>query len=61
VVKDHASVDPEDLKEFLAERLARFKIPQYLWQVTDALPRLGTEKIDKRALRTRYTAMMEAA
>ena len=59
--KDGRDVDPEDLKEFLAERLARFKIPQYLWQVTDALPRLGTEKIDKRALRTKYTALMEAA
>ncbi len=61
MVKDHASVEADDLKEFLAERLARFKIPQYLWQVTDALPRLGTEKIDKRALRTKYTALVEAA
>ena len=61
VVKDHASVDPEDLQEFLAERLARFKIPQYLWQATEALPRLGTEKIDKRALRAKYTELVQAA
>jgi len=59
--KDGRDVDPQDLCEFLAERLAKFKIPQYLWQVTDALPRLGTEKIDKRALRAKYTELMEAA
>ena len=61
VVKDHASVEPHELQEFLATRLAKFKIPQYLWQVTDALPRLGTEKIDKRALRTTYTELLKAA
>jgi long-chain acyl-CoA synthetase len=61
LVKDGRDVDPEDLKEFLAERLAKFKIPQHLWQVEDALPRLGTEKIDKRALRTKYTELMETA
>lgn len=59
--KDGRDVDPQDLKEFLAERLAKFKIPQHLWQVTDALPRLGTEKIDKRTLRSKYTELMEAA
>jgi long-chain acyl-CoA synthetase len=61
VVKDGHQVEPDDLKEFLAERLAKFKIPQHLWQVDEALPRLGTEKIDKRALRTKYTKLMEAA
>jgi len=61
LVKEGRDVDPEDLKEFLAERLAKFKIPQFLWQVDEALPRLGTEKIDKRALRTKYTELVEAA
>ena len=60
LTKDSRDVDPQDLKEFLAERLAKFKIPQYLWQVDEALPRLGTEKIDKRALRARYTEVVEA-
>ena len=41
--------------------LAKFKIPQHLWQVTEALPRLGTQKIDKRTLRTTYTELMETA
>ncbi|MGX7950964.1 class I adenylate-forming enzyme family protein [Tsuneonella sp. HG249] len=61
VTMDSRDVDPEDLKEFLAERLAKFKIPQFLWQVDEALPRLGTEKIDKRALRAKYTELLEAA
>jgi long-chain acyl-CoA synthetase len=61
LVKDGRAVEPHELQEFLATRLAKFKIPQYLWQVSDALPRLGTEKIDKRALRTQYTELMQAA
>ena len=60
LVKEGREVDPDDLKEFLAERLAKFKIPQHLWEVDEALPRLGTEKIDKRALRARFTELMEA-
>jgi acyl-CoA synthetase (AMP-forming)/AMP-acid ligase II len=53
-VKDGRDVSPSDLREFLAERLAKFKIPARLWEVHEALPRLGTQKIDKRALRTQY-------
>ncbi|MCT2559957.1 acyl--CoA ligase [Tsuneonella sp. YG55] len=61
VAKDGHSVAPDDLKEFLAERLAKFKIPQYLWQTDQALPRLGTQKIDKRALRSRFEDRAEEA
>ena len=46
-----------DLREFLAERLAPFKIPVRFWQETDNLPRLGTQKVDKRALREKYSAL----
>ena len=59
LVKDDHAVDPADLQEFLAERLAKFKIPQFLWPVTEALPRLGTQKIDKRSLRAQYQALAE--
>jgi acyl-CoA synthetase (AMP-forming)/AMP-acid ligase II len=61
VAKDGHHVEPDDLKEFLAERLAKFKIPQVLWQAGEALPRLGTQKIDKRALRTHYTELAETS
>jgi acyl-CoA synthetase (AMP-forming)/AMP-acid ligase II len=47
----------DDLREFLAERLAPYKIPVHFWQEAQALPRLGTEKVDKRALREKYSAL----
>ena len=49
-----AAVDEGELRAFLAERLAPFKIPVRFWLEAKALPRLGTEKIDKGALRLRY-------
>jgi acyl-CoA synthetase (AMP-forming)/AMP-acid ligase II len=48
----------EDLREFLAERLAPFKIPARMWREDGPLPRLGTEKVDKRALREKYTGLL---
>ena len=44
------------LRAFVAKQIAPFKVPAKFWQVHEALPRLGTEKVDKRALRTRYAA-----
>lgn len=45
-------LEDEELTEFLAVRLARFKLPQRLWRRAEPLPRLGTGKIDRRTLRT---------
>lgn len=47
----------EDLREFLAEHLAPYKIPAFFWRSEDRLPRLATEKVDKRALREKFTAL----
>ena len=47
---------PEALRDFVAKEIAPFKVPAMFWQVTEPLPRLGTEKVDKRALRTAYAA-----
>lgn len=55
------AVDEEPLRAFLAEHLAPFKIPVRFWQEQDSLPRLGTEKIDKGALRARYLAGWDPA
>ncbi|MBJ20840.1 MAG: AMP-dependent synthetase [Deltaproteobacteria bacterium] len=43
----------EQLRSFLAERVARFKIPRYLWFLDDALPRNASGKFLKRELRDR--------
>lgn len=61
LAKEGRDVSPDDLTEFLAERLAKFKIPERLWQVHKPLPRLGTQKIDKRTLRAQYTEKAAAA
>jgi acyl-CoA synthetase (AMP-forming)/AMP-acid ligase II len=49
------------LSEFLAGRLAPFKVPARLWRSDEALPRLGSEKVDKVALRARYSGLSEGA
>jgi acyl-CoA synthetase (AMP-forming)/AMP-acid ligase II len=56
LVKDGETLAPDQLRDFLASRIAPFKMPVRFWQVRDALPRLGTEKVDKRSLRENYTA-----
>ena len=54
------TVSADDLKTFLSTRLAPFKIPAYYWQVTEPLPRLGTQKIDRVTLRREYNALAKA-
>ena len=44
----------DELLDFLRVRLARFKLPAHVWMVAEPLPKLGTGKIDKRALRERH-------
>jgi len=48
-----ASIDPEQLRGFLRERLAGFKVPRYLWVLDEALPRNASGKFLKRELRAR--------
>ena len=49
-----------ELREFLAGRLAQFKLPAYIWFADAPLPRLGTGKIDKVSLRAQYRAQAAA-
>lgn len=44
----------EEICAFLKTEIAAFKVPQKIWLSATPLPRLGTEKIDKVALRTQY-------
>ena len=60
VVRDGTTLTDEQLTEFLSGQLAAFKIPAKLWQTADALPRLGTAKIDKVGLRKTYQAQAKA-
>jgi acyl-CoA synthetase (AMP-forming)/AMP-acid ligase II len=54
-------LDARELQRHLAERIAAFKIPVQFWQQDQALPRLGAEKVDKRALKDRYARMWAGA
>ncbi|MGV1684164.1 class I adenylate-forming enzyme family protein [Sphingopyxis sp. NJF-3] len=49
-----SKADAAMLAEYLAERLAPYKVPSKIWLSADALPKLGTEKIDKVTLRKQY-------
>jgi acyl-CoA synthetase (AMP-forming)/AMP-acid ligase II len=49
-----AALRDEQLCDFLARHIAAFKLPARVWVSEGPLPRLGTEKIDKVALRARY-------
>lgn len=52
-------VDADALIGFLKERLAPYKVPARIWLSPEALPKLGSEKIDKVTLRTQYRAQFE--
>ena len=56
LAEEGRTLDPETLRAFVAANIAPFKVPAKFWQVSEPLPRLGTEKVDKRALRTAYAA-----
>lgn len=55
------AIAPGELRAFLLERIAPFKVPleHQIWFTQEALPRLGTQKIDKRSVKARY--LSEAA
>ncbi len=48
-------LEPQDLMAFTASKIAKFKVPAHIWLTHEALPRLGSGKIDKVNLRRRYT------
>ncbi|MDR6787290.1 acyl-CoA synthetase (AMP-forming)/AMP-acid ligase II [Sphingomonas sp. BE138] len=48
------AVTGAELLAFVGEHLAAFKVPHRLWLSAEPLPRLGTEKIDKRTVRRLY-------
>ena len=59
--EEDGELSGETLREFLAGRLAQYKIPTLIWVHRDPLPKLGTGKIDKLSLRERYCKEATAA
>jgi fatty-acyl-CoA synthase len=53
VLKEGASAAPEELRDFLADKVARWQLPER-WVFIDAVPKTSVGKFDKKALRARY-------
>ena len=54
------SLGRDSLLAFLEGRLAQFKHPAFLWFVDEPLPKLGTGKIDRIAVRNAYREKLSA-
>ena len=61
VYSETGGVDRDGLLAFLTEHIAQFKLPAHVWVSADPLPKLGTGKIDKVALRERYRKIASEA
>ena len=53
--REGSNLSEDDLRDFLSGRLAAFKIPARMIFADEPLPRLGTGKIDRVALKQEYT------
>jgi acyl-CoA synthetase (AMP-forming)/AMP-acid ligase II len=51
--------DLEQLRTFLAEHIAHFKIPEHFWLFETPLPRGATDKLDRRGLRQLCLSKLE--
>lgn len=52
VYSKDGAIDLARLREFMRDGLAEFKVPDRIWLSPQSLPRLGTEKFDKRVIRS---------
>ncbi|MEM6494689.1 MAG: class I adenylate-forming enzyme family protein, partial [Pseudomonadota bacterium] len=57
------TVTASALRDFLLTNTAPFKVPleEHIFVVHETLPRLGTQKVDKKRLREQYTKRLAAA
>lgn len=53
VVAEGASVRPEELREFLSTRFAKWQLPEY-WTFIEEVPKTSVGKFDKKRLRARH-------
>ena len=49
--REDQNIDETELSSFLAEKLAKFKIPEFMWFQTEQLPRIASGKIAKKQMR----------
>ena len=61
IYSEDKAVTKDELLDFLAGRIAQFKLPAYVWVSKEPLPKLGTGKIDKVSLRKHYGGQTASA
>jgi len=60
VLEKGATIGAGELREYLAEHLAAFKLPAHIWFRTEPLQRLASGKIHKRKIKTEYASELSA-
>jgi fatty-acyl-CoA synthase len=53
VLEDGASATPAELREFLADKVVRWWLPER-WTFVDEVPRTSVGKYDKKTIRARH-------
>jgi fatty-acyl-CoA synthase len=53
VLRPDAQATPDELKEFLGDKVARWWLPER-WTFLDAVPKTSVGKFDKKVLRKQY-------
>ena len=54
-ISDSAKTSVDELRSFLRQNLADYKIPTKIWLRNTPLPRGASEKIDQQKIRAEYT------
>ena len=54
-------LDPDEIRDFLKDQLARFEVPRYIDISPEPLPRIASGKILKRGLRDEAARRLAAA
>ncbi len=59
LVQEGQSLSPAELREYLLTKIAPFKVPteDYIIEAKETLPRLGTQKVDKRTVKAAFADM----
>ena len=50
-LKENCDSTEKEIQEYVASRLAKFKVPERVWFSKEPLPRMASEKIFKRKIR----------
>jgi long-chain acyl-CoA synthetase len=58
VLREGAEMTTDDLRDYLAQHLASFKIPAHVWFRAEQLPRIASGKIFKRQIKADYAARL---